>query len=209
MAPISRSSDAICLPAPRTTGRTSLEQAIAFRRSVRRYARDPLSLSGLGQLLWAGQGITDQAGGLRAAPSAGATYPLELLAFVGEAGVTGLDAGVYEYLPERHSLHLLHPGDRRPELSAAALQQSFIQEAPASILICANFARTARHYGERALRYVYLEAGHAAQNIALQAVALGLASVPAGAFNDAAVRGLIGRDQAPDPVYLVSAGRLL
>lgn len=173
---------------------------------MRRYSPGPLSLSDLGQLLWAAQGITDAGNGLRAAPSAGATYPLELLPFVGEAGVTGLEAGVYEYLVEPHSLRLVRAGDRRADLSAAALHQRFILEVPASILICARFERTARYYGNRALRYVHLEAGHAAQNISLQAVALGLASVPVGAFDDAAVRDLTGSDQTLDPLYLVSVG---
>ena len=193
------------LPAPSHRGSTSVEEAIARRYSVRSYRPDPLSLAQFSQILWAAQGTTEH--GRRAAPSAGATYPLEVFVVVGEKGVEDIEEGVYHYYPRGHSLSLQRGGDLRAELSAAALGQRFLREAPASIVVCANYDRTASGYGRRAERYVPIEAGHVGQNVHLQTVALGLGTVMVGAFSDGEVSRVLGIGPEVAPLYIFPLGK--
>jgi len=188
----------IALPAPRVAGLVSLEEVLAARRSTRVYSAELLTLDDLSQLLWSAQGITEAGGGGRAAPSAGGTYPLELYV------VNHL--GLYHYLPAGHSLEVLGEEDLRSALAEAALGQQYVSDAPAVVVIAAVFARTEERYGERAERYVHLEAGHAAQNILLQAVALDLGAVPVGAFRDEEVRALLNLPADHVPLYLIPLG---
>ena len=194
------------LPRPELEGKVSLEEAIARRRSVRRYRAEPLTLSQLSQVLWSAQGIT--AGGeLRAAPSAGATYPLEIFAFVGKQAIDGLEAGIYHYEVDSHSLVCSQRGDLRRELARAALDQGFIVSAPVDIVICAIYTRTSYTYGRRGERYVHMEVGHVGENIHLQAVALGLATVEVGAFDDEEVRKVLDVEERIKPLYIMPLGR--
>ena len=194
------------LPPPSQRGDISVEESIARRRSVRRFKPESLSLSQLSQVLWSAQGITS-GGGLRAAPSAGATYPLEVYVFVGRGGVEGLEEGVYHYNVENHSLNLHKGGDLRQQLSFAALGQGFIVQAPLDIVICAVYERTAWRYGQRTKRYVHMEAGHVGENIHLQAVALGLAVVMVGAFSDDDVSRVMGLERGVRPLYIIPLGK--
>lgn len=194
----------VALPKPRLTGGMSLEQAIASRRSVRSFARQALPLASAGQLLWAAQGVTDAKRGLRTAPSAGALYPLHAVLVAGD--VAGLKAGAYEYVPGAHALTLLVAGDLRPALCTAALGQTPVRDAPAVICLLGDYAVTRKKYGARAERYVHLEAGHAGQDICLQAVALGLGAVTMGAFDDDGVRSILGAADDLTPLYLIPVG---
>ncbi|MDI6718102.1 MAG: SagB/ThcOx family dehydrogenase [Methanomicrobiales archaeon] len=194
---------AIQLPPPRQDSNASLERVLLTRRSVSRYRTDrPLALSEVSQLLWAAQGITGPEG-RRTAPSAGRTYPLEVYVVAGN--VNDLPAGIYHYLPDGHQLERLAEGDVRQALSAAALDQAEVREAPADIVITAFPERT-RNFGDRAERYVFLEAGHAAQNVLLQAVALNLSSIPVGGFNDTRVRSVLSLAENQVPLYIMPVG---
>lgn len=195
----------LILPEPKLRGEMSVEEALSKRRSVREYKDAPLTLSELGQLLWAAQGITLPSRGFRTAPSAGATYPLELYVSVREGGVEGLGAGIYRYDPFTHSLALVKGGDFSLELYRAALNQDWVKEAPLCIIIAADFSRTTSRYGARGERYVYMEAGHVGQNIYLQATALGLGTVAVGAFYDDQLKSVVGCSE--DPIYLFPVGR--
>lgn len=197
--------DRVSLPEPKLRGEVSVEEALSKRRSVREYKDTPLTLSELGQLLWAAQGITLPSRGFRTAPSAGATYPLELYVSIREGGVEGLRAGIYHYDPFTHSLTLVKGGDFSLELYRAALNQDWVREAPLCIIIAADFSRTTSRYGARGERYVYMEAGHVGQNIYLQATALGLGTVAVGAFYDDQLKSVVGCSE--DPIYLFPVGR--
>lgn len=190
--------ETIALPAPRSQGGLSLEEVIATRRSVRTFTVEQPSDSELAQLLWAAQGETDPRG-YRTAPSAGALYPLEIYVVMEE--------GLFHYEPGEHILALWREGDLRDALWRAALQQDSLWQAPAVMVMTAVIERTATKYGARAERYVYLEAGHAAQNLLLQAVALGLGAVPIGAFDDEGVRAALSLPQDHAPIYLIPVGR--
>ena len=192
------------LPAPRYESETSVEEALVQRRSVREYADENLTLEELSQLLWAAQGSTAPWGG-RTAPSAGALYPLELYVVVG--AVDGLESGVYRYRPHEHELEKVKDGDVRAALSDAALGQEFIQEAAIDIVFTAVYERTTVKYRERGIRYVYMEAGHAAQNVYLQAVALDLGTVTVGAFFDEDVSAVVGLHAQENPLYIMPVGR--
>lgn len=196
----------IKLPPPDLKGKKSVEEAISVRRSVRRYKAEPLSLSQLSQILWSAQGIT-AAGRYRAIPSAGATFPLEVYTLVGEQTVEGLKAGIYHYETNSHSLSLHFDGDFRQELAEAALGQDFIATCPVDIVACALFPRTTNRYGKRGEMYVHIEAGHLGQNVALQAVALGLATVMVGAFDDDEVNRVLRAKEQIKPLYIIPVGK--
>jgi SagB-type dehydrogenase family enzyme len=211
----SNSRTIINLPPPRLRGNVSLEEAIARRRAVRRYSRDALDLSQLSQILWSAQGITGR-GRFRAAPSAGATYPLEIFVVVGKQSVTmgeteqapeELQAGVYHYEAAGHSLVLHKADDARPDLAGATLEQEFIIDAPLAIVICALYHRTSHRYGKRGERYVHMEVGHAGENIHLQTAALGPATVEIGAFRDEEVRETLGLEEQMKPLYIMPVGK--
>ncbi|MGQ9479268.1 MAG: SagB/ThcOx family dehydrogenase [Thermoproteota archaeon] len=194
------------LPNPETTGTMSVEEAIRRRRSIRSYADKPLSLQDVSQLMWAAQGITDPAGNFRAAPSAGATYPLEVYVVVGKNRVTGLGKGLYCYDPYEHRLEYILKGDLRSSLAEAALRQGWVREAPISIVITAVYERTTGRYGERGIRYVHMEAGHVGQNLYLQATARRLAMVTVGAFHDDQVQELLRLPKNQKPLYIIPVG---
>ena len=179
--------DRVALPAPSREGPVSIESAIENRRSVRTYSDEPMPLADLSQLLWAAQGVTGD--GHRAAPSAGALYPVELFVAVGR--VTGLPTGLYRYRPEAHELRIVRIADVRPELSDAALSQEWVAEAAAVLVIGAVPSRTAAKYGDRAERYVAIEVGAVAENVYLQAESLDLGTVFVGAFSDDEVARII------------------
>jgi SagB-type dehydrogenase family enzyme len=188
----------VALPSPRTSGPVSLEETLARRRSIRELTAEPLTPAEIGQLLWAAQGVTD-AQGRRTAPSAGALYPLELYAVTAE--------GASHYLPAEHALLPVKDGDLRPRLRTAAFDQAPIGDAPLVVVVVGVPSRTEAKYGvDRARRYVALEAGHAAQDLLLQAVALGLGGVPIGAFNDPGVAGVLGLPADEEPLYLLAVG---
>ncbi len=194
----------IKLPAPKYISSTAVEEALHKRRSVRDFKDAPLTISEVSQLLWAAQG-TVGARYRRTVPSAGALYPLELYIVAGN--VTGLTAGVYRYLPEGHELLGIVSGDRRSNLCDAALGQSSIRRAPAVIVISAVYERTTSKYGERGIRYVHMEAGHAAQNVYLQTVSLGLGTVVIGAFRDEEIRKIMKMSDRERPLYIMPVGR--
>lgn len=189
--------ETIPLPSPRTEGPLSLEAALARRRSIRSFTDEPLTLDEIAQLLWAAQGITRDWGG-RTAPSAGALYPLEV------SIVT--DQGAYHYVPAEHAIVTVAQDDLRPAIWEAGLKQDPLAEAPATVVITAVYERTRPRYSERAELYVHLEAGHAAQNILLQAVALDLGAVPIGAFYEDEVANALALPTDHIPLYLIPVG---
>ncbi|CCF82559.1 conserved exported hypothetical protein [Nitrolancea hollandica Lb] len=189
----------VTLPPPSQNGGMSLTEALARRRSVRAFSAQPLTDQQLSQLLWAVQGITDGEGH-RTAPSAGALYPLEV--YLATA------TGVYHYEPHARQLSRLLGRDTRAALYQAALRQEAIREAPVVFVITAVYARTEERYGvERGTRYIHLEAGHAAQNVLLQATALGLGAVPIGSFSDSEIQTALTLPEDRAPLYLIPVGR--
>ena len=201
------SKSVIYLPEPERKGVVSLEEAIDRRRSVRDFQSQPLTLNQLSQLLWAAQGITDSHEQYRAAASAGATYPLELVVACGQDGAGEMEAGIYRYNIAGHSLTRYHSGDIRRALADASSSQDCIRQAPLNIVIGALYERTIGKYGTRGVRYVHMEAGHVSQNIYLQATALGLATVAIGAFQDERVREVLRLEKEIRPLYIMPVGK--
>ena len=194
----------IKLPEPRYDSNTSVEKALQERRSIRQYKNLSITLQDLSQLLWAAQGVSGS-GGRRTSPSAGALYPLEVCVVAGN--VTGLSVGIYSYDPHKHELSRILDNDKRAELSKAALGQSSIKNAAAILVISAVYERVTGKYGERGIRYVHMEAGHAAQNVFLQAVSLDLGTVVIGAFHDEEVRAVLHLRGQEQPLYLMPIGK--
>jgi SagB-type dehydrogenase family enzyme len=199
----------IFLPAQFITGGLPLVEAIYQRRSIRDFSPAPIALFQLSQILWAAQGITALATKERAVPSAGATYPLEIYTLVGENCIENLESGNYHYESENHALRLQSPGDIRPELAEAAFGQDFIAVAPVSLIICAISDKTFTRYNVRGERYVFMEVGHAGQNIYLQATAVGLGTCAVGAFRDEEVRRLLQLEPRLKPLYIMPLGKPL
>ena len=199
----------IKLPQPSYKSETSIEEALKLRRSIREYEDRPLTIKHISQLFWAAQGVTKpdpwlRAGGFKTAPSAGATYPLEVYMVVKEGGVEGLEPGIYHYLPKTHEIELIKKGDYSRELMRAALDQEWVGAAAVNMVITAVYERTTKRYGDRGIRYVHMEVGHVGENVYLQCVSLGLGCVVIGAFYDDRVKEILGVDEAP--LYIIPIG---
>jgi len=196
--------DVIKLPDPVYDSNTSIERALLVRRSIREYKDEPLTLMEISQLLWAAQGCTDKRG-YRTAPSAGALYPLELYIIAGN--VIDLPEGIYRYKTCDHELERILEGDKRIELSRAALGQSSVRNCAAIIVISALYEKTTIKYGERGVKYVHIEVGHAAQNVYLQAISLNLGTVFIGAFYDNEVKKIIKMKENEVPLGIMPIGK--
>ncbi len=185
----------IALPQPILKGTISLEEAIAQRRSIRGFSEEPITLEEVSQLLWAAQGITEPSKGLRAAPSAGATYPLEVYLIVNQS--SNIEPGAYHYIPQGHKLERIPPppGVEQHPLPAAA-----------TLVFTAVYERTSQKYGEQAPLFVHMEMGHAAENVLLQAVALGLAAVVNGIFNQKELAAVLNLPADQKLLYIVRIG---
>jgi SagB-type dehydrogenase family enzyme len=191
----------VALPAPRPYRGLSLEEAVDARRSRRTYSGRPLSLADLSRLLHAAQGITQRQGELRAAPSAGALYPIELYAVA--HNVAGLEPGIYHYAVPAHELESMQPGDQRAAVTRAGLGQGHLGQANVCFILSAIFQRARWKYHERTYRYALLEAGHIGQNLYLAATSLGLGACAVGAFLDDDLNGLLGLDGEEEAALLV------
>jgi len=187
------------LPAPEARSDRSLEEVLRSRRSIRRFTHEPLDLREIAQLCWAAQGVTDARRGFRTAPSAGGTFPLELYLVT--------ENSVWHYDPQHHRLKKHVDGDLRTALRRACLDQPWVESAPVVFIIAADIGRTARRYGPRAERYVLIEVGHAAQNLLLQAEALGLGAVPVGAYDDDQVHALLKLPKEQRVFYVIPVGK--
>lgn len=199
----------IKLPQPQKKGGSGIWETIQRRRSVRDFKDESITIEELSQLLWASQGITggDKYFSFRAAPSAGALYPVETYLVVN--AVRGIEKGVYHYGVVRHELEMLKYGDMRKEIVKASLGQEMVGEANVVFVWTAIFNRAKWKYKERAYRYVYLDAGHICQNLLLAAVSLGLGSCPVAAFYDHEVNAIIdvdGKDEST--IYLCALGKI-
>jgi SagB-type dehydrogenase family enzyme len=201
------SAERIALPDPHDYRGLSLEETIETRRSIRDYATGSLPLDELSRLLHAAQGITDQRRGFRAAPSAGALYPIETYAVVHD--VSGLEPGLYHYAIANHTLERLRAGNLRTEIMVAGIGQEMLGQAQVCFVLSAIFQRTRWKYRERTYRYVLLEAGHIGQNLYLAATSMGLGTCAVGAFLDDEVNNLLGVDGKEEAaLYLISVGRV-
>lgn len=186
------------LPEATLSGSMTLEEALVARRSVRSFLPAALGMDTIAHLLWAAQGGTEVDGDGRTAPSAGGTYPLEVYVATSD--------GVLHYLPEGHRARWIAENDIRPALEVASGGQEWVGQAPAVFVVTGTASRTQPRYGSRAERFVLLEAGHAAQNLLLQATALGLGAVPVGAFDDAGVSRALDLPRGERPLYLIPVG---
>jgi len=205
----------IDLPQPNLKGTVSVEEAVYNRRSIRQYAKEPLNLEEISQLLWAAFGITKPLenapaflrGGLRAAPSAGARYPLDLYVVV--RNVTGLDVGVYYYKSETHQLVQISKKDKWQALSESAFHQSHFETAAAAIVYSAVFERCMMKYGQRGReRYVCMDLGHSGQNVYLQATAMNIGTCAIGAFTDIYLKKAVGMTKEEEPLYIMPLGKV-
>jgi SagB-type dehydrogenase family enzyme len=195
----------VALPDPERLRGLTVEEALDRRRSLRDYSDQPLSLEALSRLLHAAQGITEDRLQFRAAPSAGALYPVELYPVV--HNVSGLAAGIYHYAVREHALERLRQGDFRGRVTKAGLYQRFLGRANVCFVLSAIFQRTRWKYRERAYRYVLLEAGHIGQNLYMAATSMGLGACAVGAFLDGELNALLGLDGVEEAVlYVVSVG---
>jgi SagB-type dehydrogenase family enzyme len=191
---------------PKTDGQVSVEKAISTRRTIRSFTADSLSPEAFSQLLWAGYGITQKGGIKRAAPSAGALYPMDLYAVLGDEGVAGFKAGVYHYDVQEHGVSLVAEGDLRNDLARASLSQTWMSRPPLNLVITAEYGRITLKYGERGFRYAMIEAGHMGQNIFLQAEALGLGAGIVGAYDDLEVIRVLKIPKSHEPLLIMPVG---
>jgi SagB-type dehydrogenase family enzyme len=185
------------LSAPDREGKKSLEKCIFQRQSKRTFSDKKIEKQKISQLLWAGQGKINAH---RAAPSAGAKYPLILY-------LVKKKDKLLKYNPNEHTLELTktRKGLNR-EIAQAALSQMFIAKAPLIIIICADYQRTTSRYDDRGKRYVLIEVGHCAQNILLEATSLNLVSVPIGAFLDSTLKDTLDLPDNFQPLYILPIG---
>jgi SagB-type dehydrogenase family enzyme len=186
----------------------SVEEALHKRRSIRNFENTSLGLADASQLLWSAYGVTFVSASGReykTAPSAGATFPLEIYLLAGK--VDGLAAGLYRYMPSNHSLKPMREGDLRLDVSTACLGQKMLADAPLTIVFSAVYKRTTDRYGKRGEeRYVCMDLGHSAQNVYLQATAMGMGTCAVGAFNDEQLEKILQLPKDEKILYLMPVG---
>ena len=198
--------EAMRLPSPEVVGEVSLEEVIKSRRTVRSFRSEELDLKQLSQIFWAAQGVTADRGSMRAAPSAGALYPMDVYAVTGEGGVSGIEAGVYHYDFKRHRITPASGGDVRHLVARAALSQNWMARAPVCLVITAEYGRINTKYGNRGVRYAMIEAGHIGQNIFLQVESLGLKAGIVGAFDDRRLNQILNIPLSHEPLLVMPVG---
>ena len=200
------SEEEIKLPSPQLEGKMSVEEALARRRSRRAFKDYSLTIEQVSQLLWSAQGITEERKGFRTAPSAAALYPLDIYLVVGKDKVEDLKAGVYHYNPRQHSLTIILEEDQRRELARACIDENFIEDAPVSLIITAEFSRTTNKFGKKGIYFVYMEAGHVAQNVYLQVESLGLGTSVYGGIYEEDVSHALNLPDQHIPLYVMPVG---
>lgn len=183
----------------------SLHEALTKRKSIRQFSGEPLPLEQLSYLLWASTGIQRRERGIefRTAPSAGALYPVET--YLAVNNVADLPNGLYHYPVAAHVLEELRPGDVGPGAAEAALDQEMCAQAAVTFIWTGIFQRSKWKYKQRAYRYVYFDAGHVAENLALAAAALGLGACHVAAIYDDEANALLGVDGAEESVIYMTA----
>lgn len=201
---ITNISKSISLPEPVTNSDNSLEDLLRRRRSVRDFIKRPISRTQLSQLLWSAQGVTGHSDHKRTSPSAGALHPLETYVIVGN--VDGVFPGIYRYTPGEHTLAMVDDRDARLALGRAAANQTWLADASVVFVFAAIYERTTGKYGERGVRYVHMDSGFAAENLHLEAVALGLGTVVIGAFIDAEVHRVLQLTPEEHPLLILPVG---
>jgi len=197
----------IDLPPAEPLNNCPLRDALRNRRSIRDFTDVPISGQSLSYLLWASTGISRREHGyeFRTAPSAGALYPIETYVCVNN--IQAIPAGVYHYNVKGHYLEFLKQGNHAGDVARAALDQQMCGAAAVVFIWTAVFQRSKWKYGQRAYRYVYLDAGHVAENLALTATSLDLGSCPVAALYDDEVNSLIGVDGIEESViYMTVVG---
>ena len=184
----------ITLPSPKSIGNRSLDEVLKKRKSIRNFSQKSVSKEQLSYILWASTGIQRRERGyeFRTVPSAGALYPIETYLIVNN--VEGLEKAVYHYSIKSHLLEELKIGDFSNLITSAALEQEMCFRAAVVFIWTTIFRRSKWKYKQRAYRYIYLDAGHIAQNLALSATSIGLGSCQIGAFYDDEVNQIIGVD---------------
>jgi len=197
---------AMKLRPPKTDGTVSVEWAIKQRRTIRSFSPETLNLNQLSQLLWSAQGNTENGGFKRAAPSAGALYPMDVYAVVGRSSVEQIEAGVHHYEPNGHALSYITKKDVRDRVAKASLSQMWMARAPLNIVITAEYSRITVKYKERGIRYAMIEAGHIAQNLFLQAEAMGLKAAIVGAFHDNELIDILKIPRSHEPLLIMPIG---
>ncbi len=196
----------VLAPGPHAPG-ADLWACLQARRSLRKYRDRPLSLEELTALVWAAQGVTLTSPPylLRTAPSAGALYPVET--YLAVHRVTGVAQGVWHLNIPDFALELLNQGDCRRPLVEACLSQQFMGSGAVAFIWTGILNRAMNKYRERAIRYLFLDAGHICQNLMLAATALGLGCCPVGAFFDEEVERLTQVDGVEEvALYLAAVG---
>lgn len=197
---------AMKLPQPKTEGTISVEQAIGQRRTVRAFSPRMLHPDQLSQLLWSAQGVTTSDGPRRAAPSAGALYPMDIYTVMGPDSVARIEAGVYHFEPQTHVLHRVSQRDAREEVARACLSQMWMAKAPLCLVITAEYRRITGKYGNRGVRYAMIEAGHIGQNIFLQAEAIDLKAGIVGAYHDEKLIEIMNLPRTHEPLLIMPIG---
>lgn len=200
----------ISLPKPSYKGKVSVEEALKSRRTHRSFSSSGLTLQQFSQILWGGYGVTAQKYGayLKTAPSAGALYPIDVYAVVGQRGVESLDPGVYHFSPENHTVKLLKKGDLRAEVARKSLHQMWMAKAPLMLVITGEYRRSSIKYGSRGVVYTHIEAGCVGQNIFLQAEAIGLKAGIVGAFTNKGVTEATSIPGSHDPLLIMPVGHI-
>jgi SagB-type dehydrogenase family enzyme len=212
LIPLSAQGQAeIELPSPMVEGSMSVEKALISRKTVRSYQEKPLDAKQVGQLLWASNGNMDLVDSTTSAtkkviPSAMRTYPLAVFLLIGKDTVKGLAAGVYAYIPARHTLKPLLMKDKRDDLAQAAFDQEWIRSAPMAIVICGGFDKVKEMTRKLGVNFAVMEAGNSDQNILLQATAMGLGSNTAAGFKASDVREALNLPKELTPLLIVTAG---
>lgn len=151
------------------------------------------SQEGLSTLLWHTAGISAESAGIafRTAPSSGALFASEF--YVAVRALPGVPAGLWRYQPRGHALVRV---GAEPEPESALLPA----QARAAVIATAVWRRTGHKYGDRCLRFVLADLGHALENLCQVAAALGAGSTPLVAFDESVLARFLQVDEREEGV---------
>jgi len=197
---------------------TRVDESIRWRRSRRKFVKRAVDLGKVASILYYADGVTGEAKAtkvelcsddrirLLAHPSAGAIYSIKV--YLIAQNVQGLENMIYLYDHYRHVLKRIGSYDSKELIESLTVVPTItVSDASFVLVLVSDVWKVLRKYGNRGLRYIFIEAGQIAENVHLVSRSLGLGSLDFGNYYDKLLEDLLGLDGlSSQAIHVVLAG---